>query len=178
MSVITCKSFIYPDPTVKFETANYKVPTPDYHEECSVLAVAIVRNNDITYDSSSVQYSTIDDSALAGKHYYESSGVLHFAPYEERKFIYVQICTHHLPTNQTTRFNIGIKNGNDYTRVTTPSVTEVLILGKEPIAPYFHKEPLVMFSDTFLSYLHHSTGEQKSLVCVTVSNCKLVCQQL
>lgn len=154
------------DPTVKFERANYLVESPDY-QECSVLAVAMVRNNDVNI-SSHVEYFTKDGSAVAGKHYYKSREVLHFAPGKRKKFIYIKICAHHLPTNQTSRFSIHVVKNNRSTRVVSPSITEVMILGKEPIVPYFHKEPIV-------HVLFNKMIGQKSLECVTVSNRKCAC---
>ena len=162
---------------MEFESANYIVQAPDYQEECSDLFVAVVRNNDINYSTSTVHYSTIDDSAIGGKHYYEAKGVLHFAVGEQRKVVPIQICAHHLPTNQNRRFLVHIVKGNNATRVVGPSVIEVVIIGREPIAPFFHEETLIVSSDheLVLPSVHYNTYGQKFLLCVTVSHCRGPC---
>ena len=159
---------------MEFEFANYTVQAPDYHEECSDLFVAVVRNNDIHYSSSTIHYSTVDDSAVAGRHYYESKGVLHFAVDEQRKVIRIQICSHYLPTNQTKRFLVHIVKGNNSTRIVAPSVVEVVIIGRETIAPFFYEETLIMSSD-HEHIIHNNTAGQKSLLCVTVRHCGDLC---
>lgn len=168
---------IYLDPTVELESARYTVQAPDYQGECSHLFVAVVRNNDINYSSSSINYSTIDDSAVADEHYYESKGTLHFAIGEQRKVIPIQICSHHLPTNETKRFLVHIVKGNNSTRVVGPSVVEVLIVGREPIAPFFHEETLIISSDHELVQpgVRYNTTGQKFLLCVTVRHCSNPC---
>lgn len=156
---------------MKFEHANYTLYVPDYQEECSVLAVSVVRNNDISKISSSVQYFTIDDSAVAGKQYYESKGVFHFSAGQERKTIFVQICSHDVPTNHTKKFHLHIVKNDNSTRITAPFVTEVVILGREPAAPFFRQEPVVVSSEVLASpgELHYDTAGWKFLICVTVS---------
>lgn len=158
------------DPTVKFEDGNYTIQAPNYQNECSVLNVAVVRDNDIDYANSVVHYSTTDDTAVAGNDYYESNGTFHFSVGEKKKIISILICTHHIPTNQTKRFHVHIMKGDNSTRVATPSVIEVVILGRNPITPFFHREPVVMLSENIP---HYGTAGQKSLVCITVSQCSM-----
>ena len=163
---------------MQFESASYTVQAPDYQQECSDLPVAVVRNNDLNYSSSIVYYSTTDDSAVAGEHYYESKGMLHFAVGEQRKVILIQICSHHIPTNKTKRFLVHLVKGNNSTRVVSPSTIEVLIVGKEPIVPFFHEETLIMSSDHELIQpgIHYNTTGQKFLLCVTVRHCRDPCK--
>ena len=163
---------LFTDPTVKLEHASYVVRVPDYQEECSVLAVSVVRNNDISQINSTVGYSTINDSAVAGRQYREARGVLSFTAGEERKLIFIKICLHDLPSNQTKKFHVEIVKNDNSTRIATPSVTEVIILGREPVAPFFHKEVLLMSSVNMVlpSGFHRGTTGQRFLVCVTVRN--------
>ena len=168
---------IYVDPTVEFESAGYTVQAPDYQEECSDLFVAVVRNNDINYSSSTICYSTIDDTAVAGEDYYESRGTLHFAVGEQRKVIPIQLCSHHLPTNKTKRFHVHIAEGNNSTRVVGPSDIEVLIVGREPIVPFFHEETLIMSSNHELVQpgVHYNITGENFLLCVTVRHYRDPC---
>ena len=143
---------------------------PDYLQECSLLPVAVVRNNDINYNEGIIHYSTLDGSAVAGLHYYESSGVLHFAIGEQRKVIHIRICSHDVPTNQTRKFFIRMEKGNNSTRIVSPAQAEVMIVGKEPTVPFFHKEPIVQ-SNIELGAVHYITAGKNFLFCVTVSHC-------
>ena len=144
---------------------------PDHQQECSVLSIAVVRDNDIYYNDAIIHYSTLDDSAVAGLHYYKSSGVLHFAVGEQRKVIRIRICSHHVPTNQTRKFFIRMEKGNNATRIVSPAQAEIIILGKEPTVPFFHKEPIVIRSNSELGGVHYNTAGKNFLLCVTVSHC-------
>ena len=141
-----------------------------------MVSVAVVRRRGININSS-VHYYTRDDSALASQHYYETIGVLHFAAGEQRKVVDIQICTYYPPTNQTTRFFVHIVE-DDNCRVIEPSGIEVLIVGREPVVPFFHKEPHVVFSETITSHLQYGMVGRKSLVCITVSCGTDVCMHL
>lgn len=168
------------DPTVKLEHVSYVVQMPDYQEECNVLAVSVVRDNDISQINSTVSYSTIDDSAVAGRQYYEAKGVLSFTAGEERKFIFIKICAYDLPSNQTKKFRVKIEKNDNSTRVVAnQSIAEVIIQGRDPVAPFFRKEVLLMSSVNMVlpSDFHHGTSGQRFLACVTVSNgaCKHKC---
>lgn len=163
---------LFTDPTVELEHARYVVRMPDYQEECNVLTVSVVRNNDISQITSTVDYSTIDDSAVAGKQYRETSGVLSFAAGEKRKFFSIMICAHDLPSNQTKTFHVQIVKNDNATRIAAPSVAEVVILGREPVAPFFRKEVLLISSVNMVlpSDFYHDTSGQRFLACVTVSD--------
>ena len=163
---------LFTDPTVELEHARYVVRMPDYQEECNVLTVSVVRNNDISQITSIVDYSTFDDSAVAGKQYRETSGVLSFAAGEKRKFISIKICAHDLPSNQTKTFHVQIVKNDNATRIAAPSVAEVVILGREPVAPFFRKEVLLISSMNMVlpSDFHHDTSGQRFIACVTVSD--------
>jgi len=162
-------------PSARFEYANHAVRMPDSPQQCQEFAVRVVRLNDTDYDVwTSVKYYTEDNTAIAGIDYIGTNGTLYFGNGENSKDINVKICS--VFSRKARNFSIHLERGNisvdvlNHTEVkivTAPYVTEIVILGKEPVFPDFNGQPLVLDLSTISQ---QSITSPPSLICVTVSD--------
>lgn len=114
------------DGTVQFASPVYEV-----NEQAGSLTITVTRSG--TSGAASVDYSTVDSSALAGTHYSATTGTLSWADgNNDSKTISIPIIDNLIAENQNPQFTLTLSNANGVI-AHTPNTTTVTIIDNNSV---------------------------------------------
>ena len=121
--------------------------------------VTVIRTGSVT-GSSTIDYSTSDETAVAGQDYTSVSGTLSFAPGETYKPLAVPMLDDNI-TETLESFKVSLNNANGSSGLGTPNTAEVFIIDDEPL-------PAININD--VSITEGDSGNASADFLVTLSN--------